>query len=136
MVIASSIRPLIAQSILVIYNDSGGELETRLDILEQLKSTGQRVEIHPGYCRSACTLYLGLDTTCTFHNVRFGFHGPSSNTLGVGLLPTEFERWSLIMASYYPASIREWFMTTGRNITNGYFEVTGTEMILYGVPEC
>lgn len=126
----------VAQSVVVVRNDPGGDLAARVSMLEQLKLTGQRIEIRPGYCRSACTLYLGLPNTCTYRNVRFGFHGPSSNTRGIGLLPSEFERWSNVMASYYPASIRGWFMETGRNVTNGYIEISGAEMIRLGTPEC
>ena len=130
------VSPTMAQSTVIVRNDPGGDLIARVNMLEELRRTGQRIEIRPGYCRSACTLYLGLPNTCTYRNVRFGFHGPTSNTRGIGLLPSEFDRWSRVMASYYPAQLQGWFMETGRNVPDGYIFITGAEMIRLGVPEC
>ena len=121
---------------LIVRDDFGGALHTRVIALDNLRKLGQRVEIHGKFCRSACTMYLGLAETCISENVKFGFHGPSSQTYGISLSPVEFERWSQVMASYYPEPIRQWFLRTGRNVTVGFYEITGRELIDIGVPKC
>ena len=42
--------PSMAQSTVVVRNDPGGDLIARVNMLEELRRTGQRIEIRPGYC--------------------------------------------------------------------------------------
>lgn len=85
---------------------------------------------------SACTMYLDLSNMCVSRNVTFGFHGPSSKYYGVALPPAEFERWSRVMANHYPQPLRNWYMQTGRNITVGFYKMSGRDLIRMGIPEC
>lgn len=122
--------------VLRIHNDPGGHLPSRVEMIKDLRRQQRRVEIRDGYCISACTLYLGLSTTCIGRNARFGFHGPNNRVQGIGLPPDLFEHWSQVMASHYPAPLRRWFMSKGRMVTVGFYEISGAELIGMGVPEC
>lgn len=119
-----------------IHNDPGGDLAARVALIGRLRDKGQIVEIRDGYCMSACTLYLGLDTTCVGRGARFGFHGPASRHYGVGVTPDVFEHWSHEMARHYPLPLRDWYLTTARHVVVGFYEITGGELIEMGVPEC
>ena len=136
MSLVSAIGTASATTIIHVANDPGGNLEERIARLEAIRSQGQRVEIERGYCRSACTLYLGLPTTCISPEATFGFHGPSTATRGLYLPPREFEYWTNVMADYYPPQIRGWFMQTARYEMNGYLTVSGAELIHLGIPQC
>lgn len=121
---------------MIVFNDKGGDLKDRVALIRRLELRGQRVEIRGGYCLSACTMYLGLSETCVSPEVKFGFHGPSSQTYGISLSPKDFEYWSQTMASYYPDPLRRWFLHTGRNITVGFYEISGENVIKLGVSKC
>ena len=121
---------------LVVRNDPGGSLQDRLRALSGLRQSGTRVEIRGGYCMSACTMYLGLPNTCVSPNAVLGFHGPSSRYYGIALPPDKFEYWSQVMASHYPAPLRQWYLREGRRIIVGFHEIRGRELIRMGVPRC
>jgi hypothetical protein len=121
---------------IVVRDDSGGSVAQRVALIDKIRKSGKHVEIRGGYCMSACTMYLGLRTTCVSAGVKFGFHGPGSTRYGIALPPKEFEYWSVVMGSYYPASLRHWYMETGRMITVGFYEMSGRDLIRMGVSEC
>lgn len=120
----------------VVQNDRGGAVAERVRQVEDLRRSGAQVEVRGSYCMSSCTLYLGLASTCVSRSTKFGFHGPSSQYAGISLPPKDFEYWSQVMASYYPGPLRSWFLNTGRNVTVGFYEITGAELIRMGVSEC
>lgn len=126
---------MAAPPILRISNDPGGSLPARLEDLQRLRHSGQRVEIRRGYCNSACTLYLGLPDTCISGRVRFGFHGPQLATRGLKMLPSDFERWSQTMANHYPPALRRWFLSTARHSTD-LITLSGEQLINMGVARC
>lgn len=139
MLMAGSPSPLGAvqnMGPLIVRDDPGGDLRARVSQIERLRTLGQKVRILDGYCMSACTMYLGLEGTCVSSRARFGFHGPSSKTYGISLPPPEFEHWSRVMASYYPEPLRGWYMQTGRNITVGFHEISGRDLIDMGMKKC
>lgn len=119
-----------------IGNDRGGALEERVAIIEMLRAQGTRVEIRGEHCLSACTLYLGLPDVCISARTRFGFHGPGAGLYGVALPPSQFEYWSVRMASFYPDPLRDWFMSTGRYRLMGFYQFSGAELIGLGFTEC
>ena len=121
---------------MVVSNDPGGNVKDRIQRIEHLRRSGQRVEIRQGYCLSACTLYLGMQGTCVGPTARFGFHGPSSPIYGIALARDDFEYWSRVMASYYPEPLRRWYLQTGRTISVGFYEMSGRELIRLGVRQC
>jgi hypothetical protein len=121
---------------IVVRDDPGGDVAQRVALIEKIRRSGQLVEIRGGYCMSSCTMYLGLQNTCVVADVKFGFHGPGSSRYGIALPPNEFEYWSAVMGSYYPASLRSWYMETGRMITVGFFEMSGRDLVRMGVSEC
>lgn len=121
---------------ILVQNDGGGDLATRIEMIKALRTAGDHVEIRRGYCVSACTLFLGLEGTCIGPEAEFGFHGPGTGVYGLGLPPPEFEHWSRVMASYYPEPLRGWFMRTGRMRTVGFYRISGRELIRMGVPAC
>jgi len=126
----------VAQAVLRVKNDNGGNLPERIALVERMRAQNQSVEIRRGYCRSACTLYLGLPGTCVGPRSVFGFHGPTLSLYGVYLPPAEFEHWSNVMAAYYPPPLRQWFIGKARFRRNGYSYVSGAELIRLGVPSC
>lgn len=127
--------PVAAQSALIVNNDLGGSVEERLTMIAALRIEGRRVEIR-GQCASACTMYLGLPNTCVSRSSRLGFHGPQSQYYGISLPPDEFEYWSRVMASNYPASIAQWFMSQARETTMGLITISGAQAIKMGAQAC
>lgn len=135
VVLALSGPVLAAKPPLVVTNDLGGVLTDYMASVEKLRRNGTPVVIR-GTCVSACTLYLGLPNACVARNARLGFHGPSSPFPGIPLPPNQFERVSRQMATYYPADIRAWFLTTARKVTENYYVLTGAEAIAMGARPC
>lgn len=127
--------PTLAQDRIIIDMDRGGSLEIRLAEIADLRRSGQSVEIS-GECDSACTMYLGLPQTCVHPSAILGFHGPQSQMYGIGLPPDEFEYWSQIMGSHYPPTLRRWYLSKGRNLTVGIYQIRGPDLIRMGARPC
>lgn len=121
---------------ILVTHDLGGPVEERMRRIERMRARGEAVAIPYGRCISACTLYLGLPDTCVGPSAEFGFHGPSAGTAGLGLPPDEFYRISGAMAQFYPAPVREWFLTTARYTKLTYLRVSGAQLIELGVKQC
>lgn len=119
---------------LEIRNDRGGLLTVRLEQLETLKRSQQPVRISGRICYSTCTMFLGLPQTCISPDTTFGFHGPSS--YGRSLDQQTFDRASRAIASYYPAPLRDWYMTKGRYELSGFYRIKGANLIALGVRAC
>ncbi|MFD2174390.1 hypothetical protein [Rhodobacter lacus] len=122
-----------ARPALVIKSDIGGYLAARRQEIERLRASGQRVELR-GTCISACTMYLGLPNACVAPRAVFGFHGPSRS--GDPVAPEKFEYWSREMARSYREPLKTWYMTTGRYMIRGYFEISGAQLISMGYRAC
>ncbi|WP_278924199.1 hypothetical protein [Pseudophaeobacter profundi] len=118
----------------VVGNDRGGYLHDRLVELGHLQRNGTHVQIRGRVCYSTCTMFLGLSDTCIDPNTTFGFHGPSQS--GRRLAPQQFEYFSQVMADYYPAELRDWFMREGRHRISGIYKIKGSELIRMGVKPC
>lgn len=119
---------------LIIRNDRGGFVRSRLISLRELRANGRNVEIRGNVCFSACTLYLGLPQTCISKDTMFGFHGPSM--MGIPINSTDFENVTRIISSQYPQPLQDWYMREGRNRINGMFRVRGAELVKMGIREC
>ena len=131
---AAQPAPPGAKRVIVIRNDRGGYVGQRAEQIRQIRRSGQRVEIRGSVCLSSCTMYLGLANTCISPNTTFGFHGPSRH--GRRLAPDEFEYWSALIARHYPATLRSWYMETGRTRITSYYRLSGRELIRMGVRAC
>lgn len=118
----------------VVYNDRGGFIRDRQLEIRRIRATGQPIEIRGAVCYSTCTMFLGLPQTCVSPHTEFGFHGPSRS--GQRLRPAEFERYSRLIADYYPKPLKEWFMKKGRNRIKGVHRIKGIEIIRLGVKKC
>ncbi len=118
----------------VVGTDRGGYLHDRLIELEALQTNSVRVEIRGRLCYSTCTLFLGLSDICVLPETTFGFHGPSRH--GRPLTPAEFEYFSQVMSSYYPAPLKTWFLQKGRNRLSGVYKIKGATLIRMGGPAC
>ncbi len=127
-------QTLPAQAI-TVKRDLGGSVAERIQQVRQLSATGTPVRIE-GTCISACTLLLGVPTTCVSPQARLGFHGPSSRLRGIPLPPEEYERVSRQMAEMYPAELRRWFMAKARLYTTSYLVISGGEAIRMGARAC
>ncbi len=123
-----------AMIVRVVQNDRGGVVGSRVQEIAQLQQQRHRVEIRGQVCLSTCTMYLGAPNVCVSPQTRFGFHGPSY--YGRPLKPQQFEYWSQVIASYYPDRLREWYMATGRYKSDGYYTITGAQLIRMGVAQC
>ena len=140
LAVALAIAPLgaVAQqsfgNVVVVGNDRGGYVGQRATEIDWLRAQGSRVEIRGNICYSTCTMYLGAGDVCVSPATTFGFHGPSRN--GSPLPPQQFDHWSQVMARYYPAGLREWFMATGRYEQTGLYRISGSELIRMGLPSC
>ncbi len=121
----------------IITRDGGGRLDTRSQEVLDMMQSGDRVEIHTGYCNSACTLYLKMPTTCVMRGARLGFHGPRKSSFSKGpMTQDQFEHWTTWMSSHYPPAIRDWFLADARYVTQGYKYLSGSELIRHGIKEC
>lgn len=123
-----------AMVVKVIHNDRGGVVGARAQEIHTIQLRQQRVEIRGKVCLSTCTMFLGAGDVCVNPNTKFGFHGPSY--YGRPLKPEQFEYWSQVIASYYPAGLKEWYLTTGRYKSKGYYTMSGTQLIALGVASC
>jgi len=123
-----------ALSPVVIGNDRGGRLRDRLRQINEIRRTGQPVQVVGNICYSTCTMFLGLPQTCVSPNTVFGFHGPSS--WGRPLEPAVFERASEIISDHYPEPLRVWYMQEARHTIWSLHRVRGSEMIRLGVAAC
>lgn len=119
---------------LIIGNDRGGVIGTRAEEISRLRFEKRRVEIRGGICLSSCTMYLGVGNICVSTDTRFGFHGPSY--YGQPLAPEYFEYWSNVIASHYPPTIRNWFLSRARFEASSYTTLLGSELIKHGVQKC
>jgi hypothetical protein len=122
-----------AQQTIVVRNDHGGLIQRRANKISEIRASGQRVEIR-GTCMSACTMYLGAGNVCISPNARFGFHGPSS--FGRRLVSQDFERWSNVVASHFKPELQQWFMTKARYRINGFYRISGRQLIQMGYTSC
>jgi hypothetical protein len=120
-------------SALIVNSDRGGKLGQRSREIRSLRAEGKRVELR-GTCLSACTMYLSLPNVCVSSSARLGFHGPTRN--GQQLSQREFDHWSDVMADNYREPLRSWFLTQARYTTSGYVQVSGSELIQMGYPQC
>jgi hypothetical protein len=119
---------------LIVNNDRGGLLRERLREISQLRQQSRPVEIRGAVCFSTCTMFLGLPNTCISPDTTFGFHGPSS--YGRTLDPDTFSRASLIIASHYPAPLKDWYMNRARYKIHSVYRVKGENIIRMGVRAC
>lgn len=119
--------------VIIVDLDLGGNIGRRTSEMDAIRGAGQRVEIR-GICASACTMYLGLESTCVSRGARLRFHGPSFP--GRKLSKPAFDTMSGLMAAAYPEPLRGWFMAQGRHRIRGYHTVRGAELIGMGVREC
>ena len=127
-------QEISARETVVIGNDRGGKIRTKLAKLAVIRANGQKIELRGRVCYSTCTLYLGLPQTCVLPDTSFGFHGPSN--YGVRLRPEAFEYWSHLIAAHYPEPLRGWYLKTGRARINTYYRISGTELIRMGLAQC
>lgn len=122
------------QGALIIRNDPGGRIDTRAVEITKLRAEGRRVELRGEVCLSSCTMFLGLDNVCVDHRTQFGFHGPSS--YGRPMPPEYFEYWSQVLAKNYTAPLKTWYMTKARYKLDGYYPISGEELIRLGYQDC
>ncbi len=127
-------RHLPQKGIVVIGDDPGGYIDTRLEQIRRLRQTNQPVQIRGSYCNSTCTMFIGLPNACVEPQTEFGFHGPSYS--GRRMPRAEFDHWSRIMAAHYPAQVADWFMETARKRIRGLHTLRGDKLIRMGVARC
>jgi hypothetical protein len=123
-----------SSSVMIIGNDQGGLVSSRAAEISRILAQGRHVEIRGQVCYSACTMYLGMPDTCVLPQTSFGFHGPSH--YGRQLSARDFEYWSQVIASHYPAPLRTWYLAEGRTRISDYFRISGSELIRLGVRQC
>lgn len=131
----AGVVPVAAQTAnaIIVRSDRGGYIGQRDRQISALRAQGTRVELQ-GTCLSSCTMYLSLPNVCISPKAVFGFHGPSRN--GEALSPTDFDRWSQVMARHYREPIRSWFMNEARYTVSGYYRLSGSQLISMGYPSC
>ncbi|WP_420569031.1 hypothetical protein [Thalassovita sp.] len=140
LMISGSLMPSDARAqqnsmlVRVVQNDRGGVVGNRAKEIAKIQARHQRVEIRGKVCLSSCTMYLGAGDVCVDPSTKFGFHGPSF--YGKSLEPHQFEYWSAVIASYYPARLREWYMSEGRYKSDGYYTMYGAQLIRLGIAQC
>lgn len=124
----------MAQQVIVIGDDRGGRVAERARLVDQIREAHARVEIRGRVCYSACTMYLGAGDVCVSPATTFGFHGPSRD--GRALSRDDLDHWSAVMARYYVAPLRDWYMTTARHRHDRVERLSGADLIRLGYPAC
>lgn len=119
---------------IVIRNDRGGSVRQRYNEIQRINRLGQSVEIRGSICMSSCTMFLGADNVCVSPETTFGFHGPFR--FGARLSAAEFDEWSNLIASHYPASVKTWYIHKARHQSFGVSRLKGRELIRLGVARC
>lgn len=119
--------------VLRVRDDPGGLILPRYQEIARLISQRYRVELS-GQCNSTCTLYLAVPSVCVDPAGQFGFHGPSH--YGAALKQDDFEYWSQLMADHYREPLRKWFLEKGRYLTQGYYRMSGADLIKIGYQSC
>ncbi len=125
---------LVPQNAVVIRDDHGGKVVTRIREIGALRRSGRDVRIVGSVCYSTCTMLIGLETACVSPETEFGFHGPSQG--GRKLDRAAFERASSIIAAHYPPVIRAWYLQTARYEIDGIHRVSGADLIALGMRRC
>ena len=126
-------QALDTPSPLIVANDTGGNLRTRLARIAVLRAEHRPVEVRGAVCYSTCTLYLGLPGTCVLPETVFGFHGPSTH--GRALEPAHFEQASQVIVAHYPPVLHEWYMTVARYELRGLLKVSGRKLAQIGAAQ-
>lgn len=128
--------PVAAQAgpALIVRNDRGGLVSSRVKEVAALRASGRAVEIRGQVCLSSCTLYLALPQTCVDTRTTFGFHGPSH--YGQKLSARDFEYWSQVIAEHYPAPLAKWYLHKGRDKVFSYYRIRGAELVRLGLRAC
>ncbi|MDA5093082.1 hypothetical protein O2N63_03185 [Aliiroseovarius sp. KMU-50] len=119
---------------IVIGNDYGGSVRERHNEIQRINALGQRVEIRGQICLSSCTMFLGAKNVCVSSRTTFGFHGP--HRFGSRLSPEEFDQWSKVIAAYYPASVKSWYLQKARHQIYKIARLKGSELVRLGVTKC
>lgn len=123
-----------AKPLHITKNLRGGVVSDRVKEIKHIIASGERVRLDAAKCLSSCTMYLGTPDVCVTPAATFGFHGPQNAR--TPLTPRQFEYWSQVIASHYPKPLANWYMATGRHIKNGYYFLTGKQLIKLGVARC
>ncbi len=119
---------------LIVGNDRGGMVLDRLRQLRELRSSGRPVEIRGRVCFSTCTMLLGLPQVCISPKTTFGFHGPTR--AGKRMPPEDFDYVSRVIAHYYPAELKSWYIAEGRHRLMPLHRIKGAEIIRMGIRAC
>ncbi len=122
------------QPVFIVRDDRGGLVSDRQAQIRRLQQKNTRIEIRGTVCLSSCTMYLGADNVCVVPRTRFGFHGPSDH--GKPLSHPQFDYWSQVIADHYPKHLARWYMQTARHLSQGYYHLTGAQLIEMGFPNC
>jgi len=116
---------------LVVTNDIGGRVDKRNAQIHKLYEQGRSVIID-GHCASSCTMYLAIG--CVTERASLTFHGPSF--YGFPLSPHDFEVWSQHIAAHYPEELRDWYLTTGRYLTQFSVPLGYQKLVRMGAKAC
>jgi hypothetical protein len=119
-----------------IRNHRGGYLPRVLAEVEALNRAGIAGRIDGGFCFSACTAFLALETVCVAPWTQFGFHAPRDAASGAALRGAAFERATAAVAGYYRPALAAWWMREGRHVRQGLALRSGSELIAMGYPAC
>lgn len=116
-----------AQEPLVVQGDWGGSVAARALHIARLGDRPVRIE---GFCASACTMYLGARDVCVTPDAELAFHGPQiGGVLPLG--PRDFERVSRFIAGFYPDTLADWYLETGRH-SQALQSISGADVIRNG----
>ncbi|MGY6632201.1 MAG: hypothetical protein ACXIU8_00415 [Alkalilacustris sp.] len=125
-----------APQVVQIRNHRGGFLPHVVDEMQALRRSGAQVRIDGGFCFSACTVFLAVESACVAPWTRFGFHAPSDPRSGRTLTGPAFEQATAHVARYYRPALARWWMAQGRHTRQGLAMLTGADLIAMGYAAC
>ncbi len=122
----SSTTANAAQSVRVIRNDSGGQVQQYLNALSIATISGEVIKID-GWCASACTLYLGSPFTCVTPQAQLGFHAPFGGTA------EQNRNAAQVMAANLPPVLGRWFLQNAAHLQGRQFlALSGAQLVQMG----
>ncbi|MCA0042702.1 hypothetical protein [Celeribacter litoreus] len=121
--------------VLVVRNDLGGNVVSRVEKLRELSSKETKVMLLGPYCLSSCTLYLAMEEVCVAPKAHFGFHAPEP-AYGQKLTEEELDEWSVYISNFYPPEVKAWYLKKARYQHGAPLMLSGSTLISFGVENC
>lgn len=112
-----------------VYNDLGGVVWDRANIISAMNQTNSSLEIKGYACASACLMYLSLEDVCIDRGVMFYLHGLTNLTPLVPMDPALLSQINDLYANHLPPGLKDLWQSTVKGHENSYLKIDGGSMV-------